>query len=198
MFTGLIQQTGRIRAIERNDSGAQLSVSTDGVPAWQRGESVAIDGVCLTVFPAGDFFTADLSNETLSRTTLADVEIDTVVNIERAMTLSDRLGGHIVQGHVDATGTLTSIVAEGEFATYRWTYPSEHSRLLVPKGSIAVDGISLTVVDPDEHSFSAALIPETLAKTNLGRARVGDRVNLEFDIIAKYAARMLRPYLPSP
>ncbi|HVT03303.1 MAG TPA: riboflavin synthase [Thermoanaerobaculia bacterium] len=197
MFTGLIQQTGRVRAFERIGDGARLTVATDGVSGWKRGESVAINGVCLTVFPASDSFAADLSAETLSLTTLANLAEGTIVNVERAMTLSDRLGGHLVQGHVDATGTLLSVDASGDFAEYRWSYPAEHQYLLVSKGSIAVDGVSLTVVGPDQHSFGAALIPETLARTNLGSANVGDPVNLEFDIIAKYAARMLRAYLPT-
>ena len=114
----------------------------------------------------------------------------------RALAVGDRLGGHIVQGHVDATGTLVSVAAEGEFAVYRWSFPLNEADLVVGKGSIAVDGVSLTIVDPDGSSFGAALIPETLRRTNLGQARVGDRMNLEFDMLAKYVRNLVAPYLP--
>src|SRR5207244_5362152 len=110
------------------------------------------------------------------------------------LALGERLGGHLVQGHVDAVGALVSIATEGEFAVYRWSYPAEYAGLLVNKGSIAVDGISLTIVDPDASSFGAALIPETLRRTNLGDARIGDAVNLEFDMIAKYVRTLVAPY----
>lgn len=197
MFTGLIQQTGRFLDLERVGEGARISVTTDGVSGWTRGESVAVNGVCVTVFPRADHFTADLSAETLRLTTLATLAEGTIVNVERAMTLADRLGGHLVQGHIDTTGRLLSIDRSGSFAAYRWSYPTEQQHLLVSKGSVAVDGVSLTVVDLDQESFGAALIPETLTRTNLGSAHIGDSVNLEFDIIAKYAARMLRAYLPT-
>src|SRR5262249_16733421 len=137
----------------------------------------------------------DLSNETLSRTTLGSLGAGTRVNLERALAAGYRLGGHFVQGHVDAVGTLVSVAEEGEFAVYRWSYPPQVAELLVNKGSIAVDGISLTIVDPDASSFGAALIPETLRRTNLGAARVGDAVNLEFDMIAKYVRTLVAPYV---
>ncbi|HEV2718669.1 MAG TPA: riboflavin synthase, partial [Thermoanaerobaculia bacterium] len=137
----------------------------------------------------------DVSNETLTRTTLGALAADTRVNLERALALGDRLGGHMVQGHVDTVGTLVSITSEGEFAVYRWSYPSEYAELVVNKGSIAVDGVSLTIVEPDSATFGAALIPETLRRTNLGTANLGDRVNLEFDMIAKYIRSLAAPYL---
>src|SRR5207248_8217407 len=145
----------------------------------------------LTVIPQSDgALLTDVSSETLSRTTLGSLGTDTRVNLERALALGDRLGGHMVQGHVDTVGTLMSIAAEGDFAVYRWSYPSEFAELVVGKGSIAVDGVSLTIVEPDATTFGAALIPETLRRTNLGTTNLGDRVNLEFDMIAKYVRNL--------
>ncbi|HSN68510.1 MAG TPA: riboflavin synthase, partial [Thermoanaerobaculia bacterium] len=161
-----------------------------------RGESIAVNGVCLTALPLdGAAFAADLSPETLSLTTLGRLGAGARVNLERALSLGDRLGGHLVQGHVDATGDLLSIETEGEFAFYRWSFPARFAPLVVEKGSIAVDGISLTIVRPDEASFGVALIPETLEKTNLGAARIGDAANLEFDQMAKYAQSLFAHYL---
>lgn len=198
MFTGIILHTGTIQSYERRPNGARLRIrTTDPVP-FTRGESLAVNGVCLTVLPEPDgSLVADLSDETLSRTTLGTLGIDRAVNVERALSLGDRLGGHMVQGHVDTTGTLDSITHEGEFAVYRWSYPDEYAELVVPKGSIAVDGVSLTIVDPERGSFGAALIPETLRRTNLGTARIGDGVNLELDMVAKYIRALVQPYLAS-
>lgn len=200
MFTGIIHHTGAIQSYERMDRGARLRVrTTDNVP-FVRGESLAINGVCLTVMPEGDgALLADLSDETLSRTTLGSLGIEQNVNVERALALGDRMGGHIVQGHVDTVGTLVSVATEGEFAVFRWSYPPEYEDLVIGKGSVAVDGVSLTIVSPERGSFGAALIPETLRRTNLGAARIGDPVNLEFDMIAKYVRNLVKPYLrPQP
>ncbi len=196
MFTGIIHHSATIEAFEKLGHGARLRLlSTDDEP-YGRGESVAVNGVCLTALPEIDgSFVTDVSNETLSRTTLGTLGIGSHVNVERALAIGDRLGGHMVQGHVDTKGTLTSITSEGEFAVYRWTYPDEYIELVVSKGSIAVDGVSLTIVDPDASSFGAALIPETLRRTNLGAARIGDHVNLEFDMVAKYIRNLVKPYL---
>jgi riboflavin synthase len=195
MFTGIIQNSGIIETLETLGWGARLRLRTTVSGPLDRGESVAVNGVCLTVLPGADgSLTTDVSNETLSRTTLGRLSTGTPVNIERAMTLGDRLGGHIVQGHVDTVGTLISIAAEGEFAVYRWSFPEEYADLIVVKGSIAVDGVSLTIVDPDATSFGAALIPETLRRTILGTANIGDTVNLEFDMIAKYVRNLVAPY----
>ena len=162
---------------------------------YDRGESVAINGVCLTVLPQVDrSLITDISDETLFRTTLGDLGSGARVNVERAVIMGDRLGGHLVQGHIDAVATLLSIATEGEFAVYRWSFPSDFSDLVVSKGSIAVDGISLTIVEPEDSTFAAALIPETLRRTTLGTAHVGDRMNLEFDIIAKYVRNLVGPY----
>lgn len=196
MFTGIIHHSGVIESLERVEAGARLLLRTSDDEPFARGESLSVNGVCLTVMPyESGFLETDVSNETLSRTTLGTSRAGMRVNIERAMTLSDRLGGHIVQGHVDAVGVLISIKSEGEFAVYRWSFPAEFGDLMVSKGSIAVDGVSLTVVNPDPSSFGAALIPETLRRTNLGDAHVGDAVNLEFDVIAKYVRRLAAPWL---
>lgn len=196
MFTGIIHYSGVIESLEKLESGARLLLRTTDDEPFARGESLSINGVCLTVIPyESGFLEADVSNETLSRTTLGRLGAGMRVNVERAMTLNDRLGGHLVQGHVDATGALISIKSEGEFAVYRWSFPAEFAALMVSKGSIAVDGVSLTVVDPDASSFGAALIPETLRRTTLGDAQVGDAVNLEFDVIAKYVRRLSAPWL---
>jgi riboflavin synthase len=195
MFTGIINHTGIIESFERLESGAKLRLRVSDETPVVRGESVAVNGVCLTVLPDDGVIVADVSNETLARTTLGSLASGSKVNIERAMSLGDRLGGHLVQGHVDCVGALLSVKTEGEFGVYRWSVPKEYAELLVDKGSIAVDGVSLTVVDPDGESFGAALIPETLARTILGHAAVGDRVNLELDMIAKYVRSLVAPYL---
>ena len=196
MFTGIINHSGTIQTFERMPNGARLRIRTTDPEPFTRGESLAVNGVCLTVLPDADgALIADLSDETLSRTTLGTLGVEVRVNVERALAVGDRIGGHIVQGHVDAVGTLLSIAHEGEFAVYRWSYPNEYADLLVAKGSVAVDGVSLTIVDPDGESFGAALIPETLRRTNLGTAQTGGRVNLEFDMVAKYVRALVEPYL---
>jgi riboflavin synthase len=196
MFTGIINHTGTIASLDRSESGAQLCLRTDDVEPFVRGESLAVNGVCLTVLPQDDgSLLMDVSNETLARTTLGALIRGARVNVERALALGDRLGGHMVQGHVDGVGTLLSITNEGAFAVYRWSHPAEFAELIVDKGSIAVDGVSLTVVEPDGSSFGAALIPESLSRTNLGNATVGDRVNLELDMVAKYVRSLAAPYL---
>jgi riboflavin synthase len=197
MFTGIINHSGTIESYERLANGARLRIRTTDSEPFTRGESLAVNGVCLTVLPDTDgALIADLSDETLSRTTLGHLGIDSRVNIERALAVGDRMGGHMVQGHVDTTGTLISVASEGEFAVYRWSFPNEYADLVVAKGSIAIDGVSLTIVDPDRESFAVALIPETLRRTNIGTSNIGDRVNLEFDMIAKYVRALVAPYLP--
>jgi riboflavin synthase len=197
MFTGIILHTGTIEAFERRAHGAQLRIRTTDPEPFTRGESLAVNGVCLTVLPERDGgLLADLSDETLSRTTLGSLGTGVPVNVERALALGDRMGGHLVQGHVDTVGTLLSITTEGDFAVYRWSIPDEYADLIVAKGSVTVDGVSLTVVDPERGSFGAALIPETLRRTNLGTARIGDGANLELDMVAKYIRQLVRPYLP--
>ena len=196
MFTGIIHHSGVVEHLEKLEAGARLRVRTTDESAFERGESLAVNGVCLTVLPQADgSLLTDVSNETLSRTTLGRLSEGSRLNVERALAVGDRLGGHIVQGHVDTTGTLLSVTAEGNFAVYRWAFPAEYAVLVVNKGSIAVDGVSLTVVDPDGASFGAALIPETLARTNLGTVSPGEEVNLEFDMVAKYIRALVSPYV---
>ncbi|HEX3071946.1 MAG TPA: riboflavin synthase [Thermoanaerobaculia bacterium] len=196
MFTGIIHRTGIIESLVISESGAQLRLRNEDPEPFLRGESLAVNGVCLTVLPQDDgSLLTDVSNETLARTTLGALVRGARVNVERAMALGDRLGGHLVQGHVDGVGTLQSIKREGAFAVYRWSHPAGYAALIVDKGSIAVDGVSLTVVEPDGSTFGAALIPETLARTNLGDAVEGNRVNLEVDMLAKYVQSLVAPYL---
>ena len=197
MFTGIIHHSGVVESFERRASGARLRIRTTDPEPFVRGESLAVNGVCLTVLPEedGSVF-ADLSDETLNRTTWKSIATGQALNVERALALGERLGGHLVQGHVDAVGTLASITIEGDFAVYRWSFPREYADLVVDKGSVAVDGVSLTVVEPDNGTFAAALIPETLRRTNLGASRAGDSVNLEFDMVAKYVRKLVAPYLP--
>ena len=199
MFTGIVEELGEVVYLaDAGGDAAVLAVRGPMVTTDARhGDSIAVNGVCLTVIDnTGGVFTADLMGETLRRSSLGVLRPGSQVNLERAAAVNSRLGGHIVQGHVDTTGTLASVATEGEFAVYRWRFPVEFADLVVSKGSIAVDGVSLTIVEPDGSSFSAALIPETLRRTNLGNAHVGDRVNLEFDMIAKYVRNLVAPYLP--
>ena len=152
MFTGIIHHSGIIESLEKLESGAKLLLRTTDEEPFARGESVSVNGVCLTVLPyESGFLETDVSNETLARTTLGRLSAGMRVNIERAMMLSDRLGGHLVQGHVDAVGTLLSVDSQGEFAVYRWTYPAEFGELLVSKGSIAAD----------RGSFRARVLPRS-------------------------------------
>lgn len=197
MFTGIILHSGAIESFDKLESGARMRLRTTDPQPFDRGESLAVNGVCLTMLPAGNgSLVTDLSEETLARTTLGTLGSGATVNVERALAVGDRLGGHMVQGHVDCVGRLLSIASEGEFAVYRWSFPAEFADLVVSKGSIAVDGVSLTIVEPDGTSFGAALIPETLRRTNLGTAQIGGGVNLEFDMVAKYVRNLVLPYLP--
>jgi len=191
MFTGIILDNGTIESFTRTSGGARLRLAVPPEFDLARGESVAVNGVCLTMLPEAEGIVADLSDETLSLTTLGSLGEGTIVNLERAMRLGDRLGGHIVQGHVDCVGKLIAI----DGGDYRWSFPNEFADLVVSKGSIAVDGVSLTIVEPDAESFGAALIPETLRRTNLGAMHVGDSVNLEFDMIAKHVRALVAPYI---
>jgi len=196
MFTGIILHHGTVESFERLGAGARLRLRVSDPEPFGRGESLAVNGVCLTMLPDGDgSLVTDLSDETLARTTLGDLAAGVRVNIERALSVGDRLGGHIVQGHVDCVGATVSIDEQGDFAVYRWSYPTDYASLVVSKGSIAVDGVSLTIVDPEPGSFGVALIPETLRRTMIGALRAGDRVNLEFDMIAKYVRNLAAPYL---
>jgi riboflavin synthase len=193
MFTGIIEELGRVRSVERRGEGVRMTVEARVVTEGTReGDSVAVNGVCLTALDVRpDSFSADGSRETLQRSTLGTLRAGSVVNLERAVTPSTRLGGHIVQGHVDARGRFLSAEEHGGSWTVRVGYPQEMARYLVFKGSVAVEGISLTVAALAEEHFEIAVIPKTWAVTNLSRLRHGDAVNLEADIIAKYVERIL-------
>lgn len=194
MFTGLVEATGRVLELVPGDRGALIRIETSLEVA--RGDSLSVDGVCLTMIPCADgVLEAALSPETLERSTLGGKQPGDPLNLERALTLQTRLGGHLVQGHVDGRGKLVSKDAAGEFSVYRWSFPRESADLIIDKGSIAVDGVSLTVIEPDDETFGAALIPETLRATKLGRSQVGEEVNIELDMMAKYARHLFSRYL---
>jgi riboflavin synthase len=191
MFTGIITEIGRVRSTRRE--GASMTIEVEcGYPAIELGESIAVDGVCLTVAARiNGGFVANMSAETLSRTTLSSVAPGTAVNLERALAVGDRLGGHIVAGHVDAVGRVVS--REPVTDAERWVVqaPPEVHRYLAEKGSVAVDGVSLTVNGLGPSTFELMLVPFTLARTTLGRKAPGAPVNLEVDVLARYVARIL-------
>ncbi len=193
MFTGIIEELGRVRSLERRGEGVRLTVEARVVTEGTReGDSIAVNGVCLTALDVrAQTFAADGSRETLQRSTLGSLRAASVVNLERAVTPATRLGGHIVQGHVDARGRFLSAEDHGGSWTVRVAYPPEVARYLVFKGSIAVEGISLTIAALTDEYFEIAVIPKTWAVTNLSRLGTGDLVNLEADIIAKYVERIL-------
>ena len=192
MFTGLIADLGSVTAVRRNGAGAQLRISTRLAGDLQAGDSVAVNGVCLTAIDIDDgAFAADTMRETLQRSTLGDLQAGASVNLELALRANDRLGGHVVQGHVDATGTVSEIRAEPLAHVLAIDTQGGLERYLVEKGSIAVDGVSLTVSALEGSRFEVALIPETLQRTTLGALQVGDRVNLEADVLAKHVERLL-------
>jgi len=192
MFTGLIEELGRIAAREESEAGSRIVISAEIVTSdISAGDSIALNGVCLTALDVtARSFAADVSPETLDRTTLGRLDIGSPVNLERAVTPATRLGGHMVQGHVDGRGTFVSAVAEGEFWTVTVGFPSELARYFVEKGSVAVEGISLTIAKLHDVSFEFAIIPKTWEMTNLSSLQKGDDVNLEVDVIAKYVERM--------
>ena len=198
MFTGLIEELGEVTAVEALDDAVRLTVrgavvTADAVP----GASIAVNGTCLTVTDVADgVFTADVMAETLRRTSLRDVGVGRAVNLERPLRLSDRLGGHMVQGHVDATGTVQHRQHAEQWDVVRISLPDTCRRYVVEKGSIAVDGVSLTVSAIGDDWFEVSLIPTTLAATTLGRVGAGDPVNLEVDVLAKYTEQLLRRSTP--
>jgi riboflavin synthase len=191
LFTGLVQDLGRVVALDREGGGARLTIET-ALGDIGEGDSVMVNGVCLTAVDLADGrFSADLSTETLERSALSDLGPGDHVNLELSLRPSDRLGGHIVQGHVDGVATVEESQPDGAGRSVAFRAPAELGRYIVEKGSIAVDGVSLTVSRLDGDRFSVALIPETLARTNLTQAEAGRRVNLEVDVIAKYVERLV-------
>ena len=193
MFTGIVEEKGTVAALERLGDAVRLTIRGPVVTSdAAHGDSISVNGCCLTVAELdGDAFTADVMAESLERTSLGDLVEGSEVNLERAMAAGARMGGHIVQGHVDGTGTLIDRTPSENWHLLRFSLPSELARYLVEKGSITVDGVSLTVVEVGDDWFSVSLIPTTLADTTIGGREPGDRVNLEVDVLAKYVERLL-------
>jgi riboflavin synthase len=194
IFTGLVQSLGTVEREASSADGVRLTISTPLAGELREGDSIAVNGACLTATAVendGEKFTAEVMNETLSRTSLQAVGRGASVNLELPVRASDRLGGHMVQGHVDAVGTVVSAGEDGFARRLEIEAPKELLRYVVPKGSIAVDGVSLTVAECGERSFTVSLIPETLARTNLRAAQPGTKVNLEVDVLAKYVEKLL-------
>ena len=199
MFTGIVEELGTVASLEDQGDAVRLTVRGPLVTGdVGLGDSIAVNGCCLTVVStsstsgdADDSFTADVMHETLAKTSLGALEPGAQVNLERAVTATTRLGGHIVQGHVDGTGTVVRRTPSEHWEVVEIALPKELERYLVAKGSITVDGISLTVVEVGPESFTVSLIPETLARTTLGSRQPGDIVNLEVDVIAKYVEKMV-------
>jgi len=193
VFTGIVEELGEVVELTWKGEGARLAirgpvVTTDAA----HGDSISVNGVCLTVVEnLGDVFTTEVMKESFDRSSLGGLKVGDRVNLERAVKVSDRLGGHIVQGHVDGVATVTERVPGDLWETVRFTLPEDLSRYVVEKGSITVDGISLTVTEISEVAFAVSLIPTTLDVTTLGRKGVGDQVNLEVDVIAKYVEKLV-------
>ena len=193
MFTGIIEELGSVRSVEEHGENARIVIDARIVThGTQHGDSIAVNGVCLTALDIhDDSFAADVSRETLLRSTLGSLKPGTPVNLERAVTPATRLGGHMVQGHVDARGRFVSVENHGDSWTVRISFPPEIARYLVFKGSVAVEGISLTIASLADDYFEIAIIPKTWEVTNLSHLKPGDGVNLEVDVIGKYVERLL-------
>ncbi|MEA2450291.1 MAG: riboflavin synthase [Thermoleophilaceae bacterium] len=192
MFTGLVETTAQVRSVEPGGDGVRLEVETPLAAELEHGDSIAVNGVCLTaVRPDGGSFRADVMNETLRRSSLGPLAVGDEVNVELALRAGDRLGGHMVQGHVDGTGTVEGVSDEGFARVVRVAAAPELLRYVVEKGSIAVDGVSLTVASVDDAGFTVSLIPETLERTTLRDAIPGRVVNLEVDVLAKYVEKLV-------
>lgn len=194
MFTGIIEELGKTIAVEPHGGGARIKISARvAVENTNEGDSIAVNGVCLTAMNVTEnSFAADVSQETLNRSTLKSLSVGATVNLERAVTPSTRLGGHIVQGHVDASGKFLSAKQDGDFWTVSIGYPAEIAPYLIYKGSISVEGISLTIANLTDDYFEIAVIPKTWTATNLSTLKANDAVNLEADVIAKYVERILK------
>ncbi|HEX4760696.1 MAG TPA: riboflavin synthase [Thermoleophilaceae bacterium] len=191
MFTGLVQDRGSVRAVEREPAGSRIEVETSLAGELSEGDSIAVNGVCLTATDVVDgAFRADVMAETLRRSSLGPLEPGDPVNLELPLRAADRLGGHFVQGHVDGTGTVEEVTVEGFAQVVRIAAEADLLRYVVAKGSIAVDGISLTVAEIDDEGFTVSLIPETIERTTLGGAAPGRVVNLEVDVLAKYVEKL--------
>ena len=196
MFTGIVEELGTVAAVEEQGDAIRLTLrATTVLEDAGLGDSISVNGCCLTVAERTDqTFTADVMQETLDKTSLHGVRAGDRVNLERAVTVDKRLGGHIVQGHVDGVGTVLARTPSEHWEVVEVQMPEEMGRYLVDKGSITVDGVSLTVVEAGPDRFTVSLIPETLARTTLGFRAPGDRVNLEVDVIAKHVEKLVRAY----
>ncbi len=194
MFTGLIEDCGNITSLTRTATEARLTVETSSLSTQELkiGDSVAVNGACLTVIAKDSkTFTVDMSPETFAKTTFSNLKNNSKVNLERALRVGDRLGGHIVTGHVDVVATVRNVTREQNAVIISMEIANAYARYLVPKGSVTIDGISLTVNGVDENSFSVSIIPHTLSATTLADVQAGDRVNIETDILGKYVERLL-------
>lgn len=193
MFTGLIEGTGKVRAKRKVGGGFAFDIEAGfDLTDPEEGESIAVSGVCLTAYDiVGRNFSADVSPETLSRTKLGHLSTGEEVNLERALQLSDRLGGHIVSGHVDCLAKVVSRKEVGDYTIFSFSLSKEHDRYIIEKGSVTIDGISLTVNECDKGAFSVSIIPHTLKMTTLGQLKAGSSVNIEVDIIGKYVEKLM-------
>ncbi len=194
MFTGIIQSVGYLQTIKKNslDCRLQIQVGSLDMSHMGLGDSIAVNGVCLTAIEFSDtHFTADVSNETLTTTTLSDIKVQQSVNLEKALTLSTPLGGHLVSGHVDGVGTIKKRYSDGKSERFDIEAPPELAKYIAQKGSICIDGISLTVNSVDGAVFGLNIVPHTLTVTTMGKYPVGQRVNLEVDIVARYLERLM-------
>jgi riboflavin synthase len=192
MFTGIIQELGRVESVERSEAGARLRIAAELTTELRAGDSVAVNGPCLTATSAqGGAFAADVMLQTLSLTTLGELDAGSRVNLELPLRPTDRLGGHVVQGHVDDTATVAGLVPDGFAKRLRIELPGELLPYVVERGSIAIEGVSLTVATLDGPALEVSLIPETIERTTLGGLEPGDRVNVECDVLARYVRRQL-------
>jgi riboflavin synthase len=192
MFTGIIKELGRVDAVDASDEGARLRIGAELSSELAEGDSVAVNGACLTATAVGDgTFDADVMHQTLSLTTLGELEPSSSVNLELPLRPTDRLGGHVVQGHVDGTATVMDVSVDGFAKRVRIELPDELLPYVVERGSIAIEGISLTIADLTDSGIEVSLIPETLERTTLGSVEPGDRLNVECDVLARYVRRQL-------
>lgn len=199
MFTGIIETLGVVEALEQEGTNLHIRLKSELAQALKIDQSLAHNGVCLTVVALdGETYTVTAVEETLKRSNLGDLQVGSLVNLERAMVLGARLDGHLVQGHVDQTATCVEIGEHNGSWSFHFQYNPDQGNRTIEKGSITVDGVSLTVVDSSPGRFSVAIIPYTYEHTRFKGYRIGDRVNLEFDMIGKYVAALLAPHLPKP
>jgi riboflavin synthase len=192
MFTGIVKELGRVEAVDASEDGARLRITAEIASELAEGDSVAVNGACLTATSVADgAFEADVMHQTLSLTTLGELEANSAVNLELPLRASDRLGGHVVQGHVDGTATVTDISEDGFAKRLRIELPDELLPYVVERGSIAIEGVSLTIADLTDSGLEVSLIPETLERTTLGSLEPGEAVNVECDVLARYVRRQL-------